>query len=97
MTKNPHIGSSLDELFEEEGTLEEINLIATKRIIAWQISEAMTKRNLNKTTMAQKMGTSRSSLDRLLDPNNTSVTLDTIERAAKAVGKRIHFELIDIT
>ncbi|BAY97730.1 hypothetical protein NIES37_16740 [Tolypothrix tenuis PCC 7101] len=96
MKKNPHIGSSLDDLFEEEGTLEEINLIATKRIIAWQISEAMNKRNLNKTAMAQMMGTSRSSLDRLLDPNNTSVTLDTLERAAKAVGKRVHVELVDI-
>jgi antitoxin HicB len=54
MKKNPHIGSSLDDFFEEEGTLEEINLIATKRVIAWQISEAMNKRNLNKTAMAQK-------------------------------------------
>ncbi|BAY31443.1 hypothetical protein NIES2107_33020 [Nostoc carneum NIES-2107] len=96
MKKNPHIGSSLDDLFEEEGTLEEINLIATKRIIAWQISEAMNKRNLNKTAMAQMMGTSRSSLDRLLDPNNTSITLETLERAAKAVGKRVHIELVDI-
>jgi antitoxin HicB len=96
MKKNPHIGSSLDDLFEEEGTLEEINLIATKRVIAWQISEAMNKRNLNKTAMAEKMGTSRSSLDRLLDPNNTSVTLDTLERAAKAVGKRVHVELVDL-
>lgn len=96
MKKNSHIGSSLDDLFEEEGTLEEINLIATKRIIAWQISEAMNKRNLNKTAMAQMMGTSRSSLDRLLDPNNTSITLETLERAAKAVGKRVHVELVDI-
>ncbi len=96
MIQNPHIGSSLDELFEEEGTLEEINLIVTKRVIAWQISEAMNKRNLSKTAMAQKIGTSRSSLDRLLDPNNTSVTLETIERAAKVVGKRVKFELVDI-
>ncbi len=96
MNKNPYIGSSLDDIFEEEGTLEEINLIATKRIIAWRISEAMNKKNLNKTAMAAKMGTSRSSLDRLLDPNNTSVTLDTIERAAKVVGKRVKLELVDI-
>ena len=96
MNKNPHIGSSLDDLFKEEGTLEEINLIATKRVIAWRISEAMDKKNLNKTAMAEKMGTSRSSLDRLLDPNNTSVTLDTIERAAKVVGKRVKIELVDI-
>ncbi|MDZ7958194.1 MAG: hypothetical protein RMY34_09880 [Aulosira sp. DedQUE10] len=56
----------------------------------------MNKRNLNKTAMAEKMGTSRLSLDRLLDPNNTSVTLDTLERAAKAVGKRVHVELVDL-
>ncbi|WGV24011.1 helix-turn-helix domain-containing protein [Halotia branconii] len=56
----------------------------------------MKKRNLSKTVMAQKIGTSRSSLDRLLDPNNTSVTLETIERAAKVVGKRVKFELVDI-
>ncbi|ALF52793.1 Fis family transcriptional regulator [Nostoc piscinale CENA21] len=96
MNKNPHIGSSLDDLFEEEGILEEINLIATKRVIAWRISEAMNEKNLNKTAMAKKMGTSRSSLSRLLDPNNTSVSLDTIERAAKVVGKRVKFELVDI-
>lgn len=96
MTKNPYIGSSLDDLFEEDGTLEEINSIATKRVIAWQIGDAMNKKNLNKTAMAEKMGTSRSSLDRLLDPNNTSVTLETVERAAKAVGKRVKFELVDL-
>jgi len=56
----------------------------------------MNKKNLNKTAMAEKMGTSRSSFDRLLDPNNTSVTLDTIKRAAKVVGKRVKFELVDI-
>lgn len=97
MKKNPHIGSSLDDLFEEEGILEEINLIAAKRVIAWQISEAMKERNLNKAAMAREMRTSRSSLDRLLDPNNTSVTLDTIDRAAKVVGKRVRFELVDVT
>jgi antitoxin HicB len=97
MKKNPHIGSSLDDLFEEEGILEEINLIAAKRVIAWQISEAMKERNLNKASMAKAMRTSRSSLDRLLDPNNTSVTLDTIDRAAKVVGKRVRFELVDVT
>ena len=96
MNRNPYIGSSVDNLFEEEGTLEEINLIATKRVIAWQINEGMKERNLTKTAMAKKMGTSRSSLDRLLDPNITSVTLDTIERAAKVIGKRVQFELVDI-
>ncbi|KYC43631.1 Fis family transcriptional regulator [Scytonema hofmannii PCC 7110] len=95
MKKNPHIGSSLDDLFEEEGTLNEINIIAVKRVIAWQIQQEMTKKNLSKTEMAQQMQTSRSSLDRLLDPDNPAVTLDTIERAARVIGKRVRFELVD--
>ncbi len=95
MTKNPHIGSSLDDLFEEEGTLDEINIIAIKRLIAWQIQQEMVKQNLSKTEMAEQMKTSRSSLDRLLDPDNSSVTLDTIERAARVIGKRVRFELVD--
>ncbi|MEH2382133.1 MAG: helix-turn-helix domain-containing protein [Nostoc sp.] len=95
MNKNPYIGSSLDDLLEEEGTLEEINLIAAKRVIAWQISKAMEEKKLNKAAMAKEMKTSRSSLDRLLDPNNSSVSLDTIARAARVVGKRIRLELVD--
>ncbi|MBF2067540.1 MAG: XRE family transcriptional regulator [Calothrix sp. C42_A2020_038] len=95
MKKNPHIGSSLDDLFEEEGTLNEINIIAVKRVIAWQIQQEMAKRNLSKTEMAQQMQTSRSSLDRLLDPDNPAVTLDTIERAARVIGKKVRFELVD--
>lgn len=95
MTKNAHIGSSLDDLFEEEGTLDEINIIAIKRLIAWQIQQEMVKQNLSKTEMAQQMKTSRSSLDRLLDPDNSAVTLDTIERAARVIGKRVRFELVD--
>ncbi|MHC5726369.1 MAG: helix-turn-helix domain-containing protein [Nostoc sp.] len=95
MSKNPYIGSSLDDLLEEDGTLEEINLIAAKRVIAWQISKAMEEKKLNKAAMAKEMKTSRSSLDRLLDPNNSSVSLDTIARAARVVGKRIRLELVD--
>ena len=95
MKTNPHIGSSVDDLFEEEGTLDEINIIAIKRVIAWQIQQEMAKQNLSKTQMAQHMKTSRSSLDRLLDPDNPAVTLDTIERAARVIGKRVHFELVD--
>jgi DNA-binding Xre family transcriptional regulator len=94
MSKNPYIGSSLDDLLAEDGTLEEINLLATKRIIAWQIEQGMIEKNLSKTEMAKAMNTSRSSLDRLLDPNNLAVTLTTIERASKVIGKKIHFELV---
>ncbi|MBO1050718.1 MAG: Fis family transcriptional regulator [Dolichospermum sp. DET73] len=85
MKENPCIGSSLDAFLEEEGTLDEINLIAIKRVIAWQIQ----------TAMAEKMKTSRSSVDRLLSPDNHSVTLETIDKAARVVGKKIRFELVD--
>jgi predicted XRE-type DNA-binding protein len=95
MTKNPYIASSLDEFLEEEGTLEEINLIAIKRVIAWQIQTAMTEQNITKTAMAEKMKISRSSIDRLLDPDHHSVTLETIDKAARVLGKKIHFELVD--
>lgn len=95
MNKNPHIGSSFDAFLEEDGTLDEINLIATKRVISWQIKQAMAEKNITKKALAEEMKTSRSSIDRLLDPDNTSVTLDTIDRAARVIGKKIHFELID--
>lgn len=97
MTNNPYIGSSLDDLLEEEGTLAESESIAIKRVIAWQVKQLMEEKKLTKTAMAKEMKTSRSSLERLLDPNNPSVTLDTIERAAKAIGKRVRLELVDLT
>ena len=96
MTHNPHIGSSLDELLEEDGILAEVNAIAIKRVLAWQVSEAMSHQGLNKSQMAEQMVTSRTSLDRLLDPENTSVTLKTLERAATVLGKRLQIALVDI-
>ncbi len=96
MTNNPYIGSSLDDLLEEEGTIAEIESIVIKRVIAWQVEQVMKEKKLTKTAMAKEMKTSRSSLERLLDPNNPSVTLDTIERAAKAIGKRVRLELVDV-
>lgn len=95
MKKNPRIGSSFDDLLEEEGMLDEINIIAIKRVIAWQIQQEMVKQNLSKTEMAQRIQTSESSLERLLDPDNPAVTLDTIERAARVVGKKVCFEFVD--
>ncbi|MGD1896434.1 MAG: Fis family transcriptional regulator [Phormidesmis sp.] len=96
MTHNLHIGSSLDELLEEDGILAEVSAIAIKRVLAWQVSEAMSNQGLNKSQMAEQMRTSRTSLDRLLDPENTSVTLKTLERAATVLGKRLQIELVDI-
>ena len=97
MKINPHIGSSLDDLLEEDGTLAAVQDVAIKRVLAWQVENAMKERNMSKTAMAREMKTSRSSLDRLLDPSNNSVTIHTLDRAAKAVGKRLSINLVDST
>ncbi|MBI1744557.1 XRE family transcriptional regulator [Candidatus Acetothermia bacterium] len=97
MGKNRHIGSSLDAFLEEEGILSEVEKVAYKRILAWQIRKSMKEKHLSKAEMARVMKTSRAALDRLLDPRNGSVTLRTIERAAAAVGKRLRIELVDAT
>jgi antitoxin HicB len=91
---NPHIGSSFDEFLDEEGILEEVEAVAIKRILARQVSEAMQAQRLTKKAMAERMGTSRSALDRLLDPDNTSVTLRTLQKAASTVGRRLRLELV---
>lgn len=96
MTHNPHIGSSLDELLEEDGILAEVSAIAIKRVLAWQVAQEMSNLGLSKSQMAAQMKTSRTSLDRLLDPENTSVTLKTLERAATVLGKRLQIELVDM-
>ncbi|MEX2498262.1 MAG: helix-turn-helix transcriptional regulator [Wenzhouxiangellaceae bacterium] len=90
---NKHIGSRLDEFLEEEDLLAETEAVAIKRVIAWQIERLMKEEGLTKSEMARRMGTSRSALERLLDPSNPSVTLLTIERAAKALGKKVRVEL----
>ena len=94
MTTNPYIGSSLDDLLEEDGILEEVDAIAIKRVLACLVQELMQEKGLTKTAMAQEMNTSLASLDRLLDPENTSVTLNTMVNAAKAVGKKLRIELM---
>ncbi len=87
---NKHIGSSLNEFLVEEDLLVESELIAIKRILAYQVEKAMLEKHMSKTQMAQKMGTSRSALARFLDIKNTSVTLYTLEKAARAIGKKLH-------
>jgi len=91
---NKHIGSSFDSLLKETGELTEINAVAIKRVIAWQISQKMEKEDITKTDMAKLMDTSRSALNRLLDPENTSVTLNTLDNAARAIGKNLRIELV---
>ncbi|HMU88512.1 MAG TPA: XRE family transcriptional regulator, partial [Agitococcus sp.] len=76
-----------------EGILEEVNAVAVKRVLAWQIAQAMKEQNLTKTALAEKMHTSRASLNRLLDEEDTSLTLTTLTSAANALGKQIKIEL----
>lgn len=90
-----HVGSDFDDFLREEGLLEEVEAVAAKRVLAYQISEAMKEQELSKSAMARRMGTSRSSLDRLLDPEVPSVTLLTLEKAAHVLGKRVRIEMVD--
>ena len=91
--KKQNIGSDFDDFLAEEGMLEEVTAVAVKRAIAWQIEQEMTTQKLTKTAMAKKMRTSRASLNRLLDENDTSLTLTTLAGAAAALGRRIKLEL----
>jgi len=90
-----HSGSSFDSFLEEESILEEVEAVAVKRVIAWQLAEAMKAGKISKKSMAERMGTSRSQLDRLLDPENSAVHLETIAKAARAVGKRLRIDMVD--
>jgi len=91
---NPHIGSSLEDLLKEEWQFEEARATALKRVLAFQIEQAMKEAGLTKVEMAKRMRTSRSQLDRLLDPENSMVQLDTIQKAATAVGRELRLDLI---
>jgi antitoxin HicB len=95
MTKrNKHIGSSLDDFLKEEGILEETRAIAVKDAVAWQVQQAMRKEKITKVEMARRMHTSRAALDRLLAPGSASVTLQTLSRAARAIGRDLRIELV---
>lgn len=91
-----HTGSTFDSFLEEEGIREEVEAVAIKRVIAWQLTQAMRKQRKTKRVMARQLRTSRSQLDRLLDPRNVSVTLETIHRAARALGKRLIIRVTDV-
>lgn len=95
MKKNPSVGSNFQAFLEEEGIAEEVNAAAIKQVLAWQIGQAMEAQRLSKTEMARRMRTSRTQLDRLLDPANDKVSLETMHRAASAVGKRLVLGLRD--
>ncbi|PIU91902.1 MAG: Fis family transcriptional regulator [Anaerolineae bacterium CG06_land_8_20_14_3_00_57_67] len=88
-----HIGSNFDDFLKEEKIYEQVQAAAVKRVIAYQITEEMKKKKLTKTAMANRMKTSRAALERLLDPNNASITLFTLERAASVLGKKLTVQL----
>lgn len=93
-TEHSPLGSSFEEFLAEEGILEEVTTIAVKRVIAWQIAEAMKAENLTKKALAERMHTSRANLDRLLSADDTGLTLETLTRAAQALGRRLRVELV---
>jgi len=93
ISNNKHIGSGFDGFLEAEGLLEDAQAVAVKRIIAWQLDELMKQQALTKAELARRMNTSRAALDRLLDPDNPSVTLHTLHSAAKAVGGKLKISL----
>ena len=96
MTKprHPQIGGLVEDWLKEEGIYEEATTAAIKRVLAWQLEQAMKEGKLTKSAMAKRMETSRPQLDRLLDPDNGNVTLDTLAKAAAAVGRKVRLELV---
>lgn len=101
MKKNPikpdvnPVGESLESFLHTLGEREEVYAEALKRVLAWQIDEARREQDLSKSEVASRMGTSRSQLDRILDPTNVAVSLETLDKAARAVGKRLNVEIVD--
>ncbi len=89
-----YLGSDFDDFLAEEGVLAEAETVAIKRVIAYQVVQLMEEQDLTKTEMASRMKTSRAALDRLLDPANKSVTLQTLESAAHALEKRLRVEFV---
>ena len=92
--RSSYVGSSLDEFLRGEGILDQTRATALKEVVAWQLQQAMRKKKITKVEMARRMNTSRAALDRLLDPGNASVTLQTLCRAAAAIGRELRVELV---
>ena len=86
--------SSLDDLLKQDGKLAEFEAVAVKEVLAWQLGEAMKAGNLSRSRLAERMKTSRSQVNRLLDPSDGNVTLATLQRAAKIVGRSLRLELV---
>ncbi len=90
-----HSGSSFDRFLDKEGIREEVEAVAIKRVLAWQLQQAMRHRQMTKRAVAAQLRTSRSQLDRVLDPENVAVTLDAMARAARVLGKRLVIRVIE--
>lgn len=93
--RNKYLGSSFEEFLRTEGLYEEVTALAWKRVLSWEVTKAMKKEGISKSEMAKRMGTSRSHLERFLDPENPNVLLETVQKAATAVGKRLTIALTD--
>ena len=91
---NKHIGSDFGDFLKEDGIYEEVNDIAIKRVIAYQLEQEMKVQNITKSKMAELMNTSRAVVNRLLNPDNDSLTLQTLERATRALGKRLDISIV---
>jgi predicted XRE-type DNA-binding protein len=94
MSTNLYVGSSFEDFLKEEDIYDEVTTHAIKRVLAWQIEQAMKAKRITKQEMAARMHTSRSQVDRLLDPKNDKVQLDTMQRAASAIGHKLKIELV---
>ena len=94
MVDENYVGSSFDSFLVEEDCMAECKAASIKRVLAWQLEQTMEKENLTKSDMAARMKTSRSAVARLLDPKNTSISLQTMERAAMALGKKLEIQLV---
>lgn len=90
---NKYTGSDFDDFLSEEGILAEVTARAHKRLLALQLNDAMKASKISKVQLAKRLQTSRSQIDRLLDPDNTAVTLESLERLANAVGRQLRIEL----
>ena len=88
-----HMGSSIDDFLREEGIFEEAQALAVKEVVAWQLAEAMKKQKISKNKLATLLKTSRTQVDRILDPKN-DITLGSLQRAAAMVGRRVRIELV---
>lgn len=92
--KKASVGSSFEDFLKEDGTHAETSAAAIKRVLAWQLENAMVKKGISKNEMARQMRTSRSQLDRILDPENDRIQLDTVFKAARVLGRAVRLELV---